>query len=252
MSTSPQSLSPSLNNLRLLVAEPDAAPALLTATRLSRAGASVFVARSRSALQAALERSDDRFDAAIIDWSPIDGRGPELVARLCAAERPCFVVALAVTHDADAVESIALSGALEVLFKPVEDAELLEACVRTARATAGLRGALTERLAPVAHAREELRTASVLRRPAHAVPASRPGRAIHGEVEHVVAVFAELARLSPRERSVLRFIALGYRYQDIGEALSISPRTVKMHAANVRKKAGVATRWELLRKVLPA
>jgi two-component system response regulator FixJ len=67
-----------------------------------------------------------------------------------------------------------------------------------------------------------------------------------------VAVFAELARLSPRERSVLRFIALGYRYQDIGEALSISPRTVKMHAANVRKKAGVATRWELLRKVLPA
>lgn len=58
--------------------------------------------------------------------------------------------------------------------------------------------------------------------------------------------------LSSREVEVLALIARGYRYREIASLFEISPRTVKMHAAAVRKKTGVGSRWELMRRVLAA
>jgi DNA-binding CsgD family transcriptional regulator len=69
-------------------------------------------------------------------------------------------------------------------------------------------------------------------------------------IEARVAVLARDVRLSSRERTVLRLIALGYRYREIGCAMSISPRTVKMYASNLRRKVGGDTRWDLMRRVL--
>jgi DNA-binding CsgD family transcriptional regulator len=69
-------------------------------------------------------------------------------------------------------------------------------------------------------------------------------------IEARVAVLARDVRLSSRERTVLRLIALGYRYREIGCAMSISPRTVKMYASNLRRKVGGETRWDLMRRVL--
>lgn len=37
----------------------------------------------------------------------------------------------------------------------------------------------------------------------------------------------ELDQLSPREREVLRLIARGYTYKEVGVDLSIAPKTVK-------------------------
>ena len=42
---------------------------------------------------------------------------------------------------------------------------------------------------------------------------------------------AELDQLSRRERDVLRLVAAGYTYKEIGARLSISARTVETHAA---------------------
>jgi|LNFM01.2.fsa_nt_gb DNA-binding CsgD family transcriptional regulator len=65
-----------------------------------------------------------------------------------------------------------------------------------------------------------------------------------------IAELAREVRISLRERAVLRLILVGYRYREIGVDLAISPRTVKMHANNLRKKVGGKTRWDLVQRVL--
>lgn len=65
-------------------------------------------------------------------------------------------------------------------------------------------------------------------------------------LDRAVASLGVRAKLSNRERTVLRFMAMGYRYPDIGRVLRISPRTVKMHATNLRAKTGTDSRLTLL------
>lgn len=48
--------------------------------------------------------------------------------------------------------------------------------------------------------------------------------------------------LTERERSVLRFLADGYRNDGIGRALHIAPDTVRAHIRNAMRKLGVYTR----------
>ena len=52
--------------------------------------------------------------------------------------------------------------------------------------------------------------------------------------------------LTGREREVVRMIAAGLRNRDIGERLSISENTVKVHLHNIYEKLGVEGRMELL------
>jgi DNA-binding NarL/FixJ family response regulator len=92
------------------------------------------------------------------------------------------------------------------------------------------------------------------RRPPHAVePGTRclvdPARLRRSDLEGRVHAFADGRGLSTREMSVLRYIAMGYRYEEIGEVMAISARTVKMHASNVRRKVGASDRYQLLRKM---
>jgi DNA-binding NarL/FixJ family response regulator len=54
------------------------------------------------------------------------------------------------------------------------------------------------------------------------------------------------AALTGREREVVRMIAAGLRNRDIGERLSISENTVKVHLHNIYEKLGVEGRMELL------
>jgi DNA-binding NarL/FixJ family response regulator len=57
----------------------------------------------------------------------------------------------------------------------------------------------------------------------------------------------ELDQLTPRERDVLRLVAIGYTYHEIGVRLSISARTVETHAAAVLRKLQLSNRRELTR-----
>jgi DNA-binding NarL/FixJ family response regulator len=57
----------------------------------------------------------------------------------------------------------------------------------------------------------------------------------------------DLDRLTRREREVIRLVAAGYTYQEIGTRLSISARTVETHAAAVLRKLQLSNRRELSR-----
>jgi DNA-binding NarL/FixJ family response regulator len=57
----------------------------------------------------------------------------------------------------------------------------------------------------------------------------------------------ELDQLTRRERDVLRLVAAGYTYKEIGVRLSISARTVETHAASVLRKLQLSSRQELSR-----
>ncbi len=57
----------------------------------------------------------------------------------------------------------------------------------------------------------------------------------------------ELDQLSPREREVLRFIARGYTYKEVGGELGISVKTVETHVSAVLRKLQLSNRYELSR-----
>jgi len=63
----------------------------------------------------------------------------------------------------------------------------------------------------------------------------------------VADVDEDLDRLSQREREVLRLIARGYTYKEVGKALFISVKTVETHVSAVLRKLQLSNRHELTR-----
>jgi two-component system, NarL family, response regulator NreC len=58
---------------------------------------------------------------------------------------------------------------------------------------------------------------------------------------------ARFDRLTERERNVLVLVARGYSAPEIGERLSISPKTVDTYKQRVNEKLGVAHRADYVR-----
>jgi RNA polymerase sigma factor (sigma-70 family) len=54
------------------------------------------------------------------------------------------------------------------------------------------------------------------------------------------------SELTERERDVLRLFSRGHTYQEIGEELEISPKTVGSYLQRVREKARAKTRADLI------
>ncbi len=57
----------------------------------------------------------------------------------------------------------------------------------------------------------------------------------------------ELDQISPREKEVLRLIALGHTYKETAQRLSISVKTVERHVSSVLRKLQLSNRHELAR-----
>jgi DNA-binding NarL/FixJ family response regulator len=57
-------------------------------------------------------------------------------------------------------------------------------------------------------------------------------------------------KLTPRERAVLRLVAQGYSAPEIGERLSISPKTVDTYKQRIQDKLGLAHRSEYVQMAL--
>lgn len=221
-------MSPSISSsvvplfgLRVLVAAPDLAVLVLRSAALASAGARVHAASTREGALAELRRNP-ALDAAVLELG-LPGGTLALEAALRTADPPVLSLVVGVVEPGLAAELSAL-GIVGHLAPPALPHALVPAVLRAAEAT-GSRRAL----------------------PDAGWEAGR-GQPTVG-VDEAVSSLARRRGLTTRERTVLRYIALGYRYEDIGSRMSIATRTVKMYADRLRRKTGTATRRELLREV---
>jgi DNA-binding NarL/FixJ family response regulator len=167
----------------------------------------------------ALEKSHElNPDVVVLDVRMPAMSGRAALTRL-TAELPGVRVLLLTAHEEpDIVIDAVSSGAAGFLLKRVSGSQLAEAVVAVHRGEAVITPELTSHL---------LRG---LRR--------------EGEPGHVSS---SAESLTPSEVKVLRLVADGQSDKQIGEALSISPRTVQSHLVQIRAKVGLRRRVELTR-----
>ena len=238
-----------LRGTRILVVQVRPSAALGIGAAVARARAHVHVCRSTHAALDVLQSGRLAFDAAAIDGELPRAEMQAIAAGLRSGTKPCLAIGIGSPSDPASIRRLVEVGVNELVVPPLTPAAILDALTRCVKATAEPRTRLED--APsIAPSMSASASSSEMRRPAHWSPSAGVIPRHNPDIEHAVARTAESASLSPREISVLKYIALGYRYDEIGEALSISGRTVKMHAANVRRKVGAPNRLALVRKVL--
>jgi DNA-binding NarL/FixJ family response regulator len=133
------------------------------------------------------------------------------------------------------VQQCALLCPIVVLTVSEQERDLLDAVA------AGAAGYLTK-----ATTGDELRVA--LAKAAAGEPVFSPSLAalVLGEFRRLARA-AGTSPLSEREREVLRLVARGRTYAQIGEELYISPRTAENHVRNILGKLHLSRRAELVR-----
>ncbi|RZT88309.1 LuxR family two component transcriptional regulator [Pseudonocardia sediminis] len=170
-----------------------------------------------------------RPDVVLLDVHMPDGGGAEVLRRVRAAGagggaqagasvQPVFL-ALSVSDAAEDVITVIRAGARGYVTKTISAQELADA-VRRVRAGDAV---FSPRLAGfVLDAFSD-----------------RPGAA--------PPIDPELDQLTRRERDVLRLLARGYSYKEIGGELFISVKTVETHVSSVLRKTQTSNRYELSR-----
>jgi two-component system response regulator NreC len=154
--------------------------------------------------------AENRPDLLLLDLHMRGGNSLELIPELAADTQ---VLVLTMQDDPEYARSALRAGARGYLLKEVEDAELIQAARTVAAGGTYLHPALGARLL------------------------SPDGEAA-GQA------------LTPREREVLRLIALGHTNAEVAERLYLSVRTVETHRANIHRKLGTESRSELVRHAL--
>ncbi len=157
-----------------------------------------------------------RPDILLLDMSMPDQDGLAVTRQVRAQVPAARILILTVHEDVGLLREAIKAGASGYVVKRAAEAELIAAI------------------------------ATVLRGDLYVDPALLPS--LLGE-EAPKAAAEEDARepLTPRESEVLRLIAQGYTNRQIGEALTLSVRTVEGHRANLSAKLGMHSRVELVR-----
>jgi two-component system response regulator FixJ len=155
----------------------------------------------------------DGFDRASVGAIVLDVRMPGIsgltvLDRLMAQGVDQPVIMLTGHGTVEMCRRAFKAGAAEFLEKPVDDEQLLEALQQAVRQ----------------HVRSRERA-----------QADQAARERH-------------AQLSEREREVLRFIVEGLTNKEIGRALTLSPRTVETHRANLFAKLQAESLAQLIRR----
>lgn len=193
----------------------------------------------REGLRALLERQDDIDvmaeastvaeavaldvdpDVVVADLMLPDERGVEVVRRLKERHQKAAILVLTMVDNPTDVQQCLAAGARGYLLKETAGSELVDAVRKVAGGEDYLQPSLGAALAKWKES---------------------PGRV------HARAV----DDLTPREREVLRLIALGHTNSEIATMLYVSVRTVENHRAGVMRKLGLRTRAELVRHAAEA
>jgi DNA-binding NarL/FixJ family response regulator len=161
-------------------------------------------------------------DVVLLDVHLPGGGGQAVVAALRATHPHVRFLALSASDAPEDVIAVIRAGARGYVTKTISGEDLVNAVRRVADGEA----VFSSRLAGfVLDAFAELPDAS------RQVPSFDP----------------ELDQLTPREREVLRLIARGFTYKEIGRELFISAKTVESHVSSVLRKLQLSTRHQLTR-----
>jgi DNA-binding NarL/FixJ family response regulator len=216
-----------------------------TAALFQRAGYDCDCASDGAGVLAAAQRN--AYDVVVTDINMAGNKDLELVREIRNrfADLPVILVT-GYPSLGTAIEALRLS-AVDYILKPVDFDELLgrvqEAIerVRVTRSVAQhLRqlGGEIERLQSL-HPRVSRGAGDPERGSAEQGPAAAqgPAQTVRQKVE---------ARLSQREREILRAVSAGQRVASIARLLGISPHTVRNHLKAIFRKVGVHSQLELL------
>jgi DNA-binding NarL/FixJ family response regulator len=154
---------------------------------------------------AAIEREGP--DVVLLDVHMPDGGGLAVLRRVTESRPEVRFLALSVSDAPADVIDLVQAGALGYVTKTIEPDDLVDAVRRVAAGEAVFMPSLA------------------------------------GFV--LEALDPELARLTPREREVLRLIARGYLYKEVGLELDIAPKTVEHHVSSVLRKLQLSNRHQL-------
>jgi DNA-binding NarL/FixJ family response regulator len=171
-----------------------------------------------SEVDAAIEMIAERTpDVVLVDVHMPAGGGERVIRAVHARHPEIRFLALSVSDAADDVIAVIRAGARGYVTKTISGPELTEAIDRVAGGDA----VFSPQLAGF-----------VL----DAFGSTPPD-----------SIDPELDQLTVREREVLRHIARGYAYKEIGRELNISVKTVETHVSSVLRKLQLSNRHELTR-----
>lgn len=158
-----------------------------------------------------------RPDVVLVDVHMPDGGGIAVVEAVAATSPDVKFLALSVSDQAEDVIAMIRAGARGYVTKTIEPEDLADAIRRIHAGDA----VFSPRLAGF-----------VLDAFAGAIPSD---------------VDPELDQLTSREKDVLRLIARGFAYKQVGRKLNISIKTVETHVSSVLRKLQLSNRHELAR-----
>jgi DNA-binding NarL/FixJ family response regulator len=181
-------------------------------------GDDVDVVGEASEVDAAIEMIGDRRpDVVLVDVHMPDGGGEAVIRAVLTKHPDIRFLALSVSDAPEDVIAVIRAGARGYVTKTISGPELCDAIRRVAADDA----VFSPRLAGF-----------VLDAFSH-VPLD--------------TIDPELDQLTAREREVLRLIARGYAYKEVGRQLYISVKTVEAHVSSVLRKLQLSNRHELTR-----
>ena len=195
-----------------------------TGVRAELGNAVDVVAEAADVDQAVAAVTKHRPEVVLLDVHLPGGGGAEVMRRSALSQRssasgsPTRFLALSVSDAAEDVIGTIRAGARGYVTKTITGPELVAAIERVAAGDA----VFSPRLAGF-----------VL-------------DAFAGTIE-VAAIDEDLDRLTEREREVMRLIARGYSYKEVGSELFISIKTVETHMSSVLRKLQLSSRHELAR-----
>jgi two-component system, NarL family, response regulator NreC len=160
-------------------------------------------------------------DVVIMDLSMEGMDGTAATREIVARELPTRVLVLTMHAEEDFLIPVLEAGAQGYLVKSAADRELVDAVRTVARGDLFVRPAAARVLARGLTKKDPL----------------------HEER-------AQYARLTERERDVLRYVAQGFSAPEIGEKLFISPKTVDTYKQRVQEKLGLAHRTDFVQFAL--
>src|SRR6266536_3194754 len=156
-------------------------------------------------------------DVVLLDVHMPDGGGAEVLRRARPDNPDVVFLALSVSDAAEDVIAVIRAGARGYVTKSISPADLADAIRRVREGDA----VFSPRLA------------------GFVLDAFR-GR-ISGPID------PELDQLTAREQEVLRHIARGFTYKEVGRRLHLSVKTVETHVSSVLRKLQLSSRYELTR-----